>query len=66
MNFIKDELFNSLTPREQKILEMRLGLTKEYPEEVAYRVIAWEFGVTRARIKQIYYKTLGKLRSITT
>ncbi|PKL72254.1 RNA polymerase sigma factor RpoD [Candidatus Kuenenbacteria bacterium HGW-Kuenenbacteria-1] len=54
------EIMNELTSREQKILEMRFGLTEDGShtlEEVGY-----EFGVTRERIRQIEAKVLDKIR----
>ncbi len=54
------ELMKDLTPREQKILEMRFGLedgVKHTLEEVGQ-----EFGVTRERIRQIAARALKKLR----
>ncbi len=54
------DLMKDLTPREQKILEMRFGLedgVKHTLEEVGQ-----EFGVTRERIRQIAARALKKLR----
>ncbi|MBU1166942.1 RNA polymerase sigma factor RpoD [Patescibacteria group bacterium] len=49
-----------LTPREQKILEMRFGLL----DGVAHTLeeVGQEFGVTRERIRQIEAKALEKIR----
>ena len=48
-----------LTPREQKILEMRFGLT----DGIAHTLeeVGQEFGVTRERIRQIEAKSLEKI-----
>lgn len=49
-----------LTPREQKILEMRFGLT----DGVAHTLeeVGQEFGVTRERIRQIEAKALERIK----
>ncbi len=49
-----------LTPREQKILEMRFGLT----DGVAHTLeeVGQEFGVTRERIRQIEAKAMEKIK----
>jgi RNA polymerase sigma factor (sigma-70 family) len=55
------ELLETLSHRERKVLELRFGLKGEEPrtlEEVGQR-----FGVTRERIRQIEAKTLTKLKS---
>jgi RNA polymerase primary sigma factor len=55
------ELLETLSHRERKVLELRFGLRGEDPrtlEEVGQR-----FGVTRERIRQIEAKTLTKLKS---
>ncbi|MFH1509086.1 MAG: RNA polymerase sigma factor RpoD [bacterium] len=56
---VKD-VIQFLTPREQKILEMRFGLT----DGVAHTLeeVGQEFGVTRERIRQIEAKALEKIR----
>jgi len=54
------DLFNSLTPREVKILQLRFGLIDGYTytlEEVGRR-----FGVTRERIRQIEAQALQRLK----
>lgn len=54
------QILMDLSPREQKILQMRFGLNGETPrtlEEVGH-----EFGVTRERIRQIEAKALEKIR----
>ncbi|MFQ6024377.1 MAG: RNA polymerase sigma factor RpoD [Acidiferrobacterales bacterium] len=55
------EILNTLTPREARILVMRFGIgmhTEHTLEEVSR-----QFGVTRERIRQIEAKALRKLRS---
>lgn len=55
-----EDLFNSLTPREVKILQLRFGLIDGYTytlEEVGRR-----FGVTRERIRQIEAQALQRLK----
>ena len=53
------EIIVDLTPREQKILEMRFGLE----DGVAHTLeeVGQEFGVTRERIRQIEAKALEKI-----
>jgi len=53
------EVINELTPREQKILEMRFGLM----DGVAHTLeeVGQEFGVTRERIRQIEAKALERI-----
>ena len=62
MQLLRDhvkEIISELTPREQKILEMRFGLT----DGVAHTLeeVGQEFGVTRERIRQIEAKSLEKI-----
>jgi RNA polymerase primary sigma factor len=55
-----EELLNTLSPREARILRMRFGLQDGYPytlEEVGEK-----FGVTRERIRQIEKEALQRLR----
>ncbi len=54
------EIIVELTPREQKILEMRFGLE----DGVAHTLeeVGREFGVTRERIRQIEAKSLEKIK----
>jgi RNA polymerase primary sigma factor len=55
-----DEIFQSLTPREVRILQLRFGLVDGYCytlEEVGKK-----FGVTRERIRQIEAQALARLR----
>ncbi len=53
-------IIGDLTPREQKILEMRFGLT----DGVAHTLeeVGQEFGVTRERIRQIEAKALERMK----
>jgi RNA polymerase primary sigma factor len=59
-NYVKEVLVG-LTPREQKILEMRFGLT----DGVAHTLeeVGKEFGVTRERIRQIEAKALERIQA---
>ena len=54
------EIISDLTPREQKILEMRFGLNDgvQYTLEEVGKI----FAVTRERIRQIEAKALEKIR----
>jgi len=55
-----EQVLNTLTPREERIIKMRFGLedgTEHTLEEVGH-----SFGVTRERIRQIEAKALRKLR----
>ena len=55
-----DEVLNTLSPREARILRMRFGLAHDRPytlEEVGQK-----FGLTRERIRQIEGKALRRLR----
>ncbi|MBI3573101.1 MAG: RNA polymerase sigma factor RpoD [Candidatus Kerfeldbacteria bacterium] len=63
MQLLRDhvqEIIGGLTPREQKILEMRFGLH----DGVAHTLeeVGQEFGVTRERIRQIESKALEKIK----
>ncbi len=57
------EVINELSPREQKILEMRFGLS----DGVAHTLeeVGQEFDVTRERIRQIEAKALEKIKQHT-
>jgi len=54
------EIINELSPREQKILEMRFGLKDGITHTL--EEVGREFGVTRERIRQIEAKALEKMR----
>ncbi len=54
------EILVDLTPREQKILEMRFGLNDGIIHTL--EEVGKEFGVTRERIRQIEAKALEKIR----
>ena len=63
LQLLKDhvkEIISELTPREQKILEMRFGLL----DGVAHTLeeVGQEFGVTRERIRQIEAKALERIQ----
>jgi len=63
LRLLKDyvkEVITNLSPREQKILEMRFGLT----DGIAHTLeeVGQEFEVTRERIRQIEAKALEKIR----
>ena len=55
-----NEILDSLSPRERKVLEMRFGL--EDGQGRTLEEVGSEFGVTRERIRQIEAKALRKLR----
>jgi RNA polymerase sigma factor (sigma-70 family) len=55
------EILRTLTPREQRILEMRFGIN-EKNKEYSLEEIGEDFEVTRSRIMQIEAKALRKLR----
>lgn len=55
-----DDVLSSLTPREQRMLQLRFGLKDGHSHTLAE--IGQEFGVTRERIRQIEAKALRKLR----
>jgi len=66
LQLLKDyvkQVIQELTPREQKILEMRFGLG----DGVAHTLeeVGSEFGVTRERIRQIEAKALDKIKKHT-
>jgi RNA polymerase primary sigma factor len=64
LRLLKDhirEVIQYLTPREQKILEMRFGLMDGVGHTL--EEVGQEFGVTRERIRQIEAKALEKIRS---
>ncbi len=55
-----EQILDTLTPREQKIIQLRFGLMDGHPRTL--EEVGREFGVTRERIRQIESKTLAKLR----
>ncbi len=55
-----DEVLNTLTPREQKVLRLRFGLDDGRTRTL--EEVGQEFDVTRERIRQIEAKALRKLR----
>lgn len=55
-----DEVFSSLSPREQRVLQLRFGLEDGRGRNL--EEVGKEFGVTRERIRQIEAKALRKLR----
>jgi len=55
-----DEVLCTLTPREQRVLQLRFGL--EDGRRRTLEEVGREFGVTRERIRQIEAKVLRKLR----
>ena len=60
----KEELnnvLNSLTHRERRVIELRFGLKGEHPRTL--EEVGQKFGVTRERIRQIESKTLAKLKA---
>jgi RNA polymerase primary sigma factor len=55
-----EQVLDNLTTREQRIIQLRFGLTDGHPRTL--EEVGREFGVTRERIRQIESKTLAKLR----
>ena len=55
-----DEVLSTLTPREQRVLQLRFGL--EDGRSRTLEEVGQEFNVTRERIRQIEAKALRKLR----
>ncbi|MDP3964735.1 MAG: RNA polymerase sigma factor RpoD [bacterium] len=63
LQLLKDhvtDIIRELPPREQKILEMRFGLTDGISHTL--EEVGQEFGVTRERIRQIEAKALEKIQ----
>ncbi len=54
------QILQSLTPREQKVLQMRFGIDEK--SEHTLEEVGQSFEVTRERIRQIEAKALAKLR----
>ncbi len=55
------EVLNTLTARERRIIQLRFGLQDGYPRTL--EEVGREFKITRERIRQIEFKTLNKLRN---
>jgi len=55
-----ERVLEELAEREQRIIQLRFGLTDGHPRTL--EEVGREFGVTRERIRQIESKTLAKLR----
>ncbi len=55
-----DDILDSLTPREVRILQLRFGLLDGY--SYTLEEVGRKFGVTRERIRQIEAQALGRLR----
>jgi RNA polymerase primary sigma factor len=55
------EVLNTLTDRERRIIQLRFGLKDGYPRTL--EEVGREYSVTRERIRQIQFKALEKLRN---
>ena len=55
-----DKVLSTLTPREEKIVRMRLGIGEK--TDFTLEEVGDVFGLTRERIRQIEAKALRKLR----
>src|SRR5205807_728374 len=55
-----ERVLDELAEREQRIIQLRFGLTDGHPRTL--EEVGREFGVTRERMRQIESKTLAKLR----
>ena len=60
LQFVTQEILDSLTPREAKVLRMRFGI--EMNTDHTLEEVGKQFDVTRERIRQIEAKALRKLR----
>ncbi len=58
-----DEVLDSLSPREKRVLQLRFGL--EDGKQRTLEEVGREFGVTRERIRQIEAKAIRKLKHPT-
>ena len=56
------EIIQDLTPREQKILTMRYGLSEYEGRTFTLEEVGKEHGVTRERIRQIEAKAIEKIK----
>lgn len=55
------EVLNTLTDRERRIIQLRFGLYDGHPRTL--EEVGREFKVTKERIRQIEFKTINKLRN---
>ncbi|HVB44379.1 MAG TPA: RNA polymerase sigma factor RpoD [Streptosporangiaceae bacterium] len=55
-----EQVLQTLSPREQRVIQLRFGLLDGHPRTL--EEVGRDFGVTRERIRQIESKTLIKLR----
>jgi RNA polymerase primary sigma factor len=55
-----EQVLDTLSPREQRVIQLRFGLIDGHPRTL--EEVGRDFGVTRERIRQIESKTLVKLR----
>ena len=58
-----DDVLNTLTEREEKVLRLRFGIGDGYPRTL--EEVGQIFHVTRERVRQIEAKALRKLRHPT-
>lgn len=58
-----EEVLETLTPREKKVLALRFGIGDGYPRTL--EEVGKEFSVTRERVRQIEAKALRKMRHPT-
>ena len=63
LNEMTEQVLNTLTPREERVIKMRFGL--EDGSEHTLEEVGQIFGVTRERIRQIEEKALRRLRHPT-
>ncbi len=59
---VTEEVLQTLSPREEKVLKLRFGLGTLGGEETTLEEVGQSFNVTRERIRQIEAKALKKLR----
>lgn len=62
LEFAVHKVLETLTPREEKVISMRMGIGEYGPEKWTLAEIAADFECTVERIRQIETKTLRKLR----